>query len=339
MQADPIFTGTKMMATSSPDRIKESFLECIGMLSGSTVSFVMKVDGSEGKVVRATIPSLVSIRIPMEGLPEDVGSTMNRSRADLGPWLEVQAFSDGRLNSVILRRFEVGDIAYIVGTAGHDPEPFSSEAERRFSWTVPFGEQTIRVTRNQEQIKQTNARHQEELGALRERLEVTRRTSDELEGANAQLANALLEVSSAKAQSKALLVTVALGIVLFGISEFRIEPWLEASGVSPTALVYQKVLILGGLVPIQVVLERVISTRLYSSASKVRIDMYAEVLTAMLEDGILTDRELRWLELYRRQQGVTKDEAQAVEAMIRSEMLLKRRSSKPSTISTTGIPA
>ena len=67
--------------------------------------------------------------------------------------------------------------------------------------------------------------------------------------------------------------------------------------------------------------------------------MYAEVLTAMLEDGILTDRELRWLELYRRQQGVTKDEAQAVEAMIRSEMLLKRRSSKPSTISTTGIPA
>ena len=120
---------------------------------------------------------------------------------------------------------------------------------------MPFGEQTIRVTRNQEQIKQTNARHQEELGALRERLEVTRRTSDELEGANAQLANALLEVSSAKAQSKALLVTVALGIVLFGISEFRIEPWLEASGVSPTALVYQKVLI-RGLVPIQVVLER-----------------------------------------------------------------------------------
>ena len=47
MQADPIFTSAKMMATSSPDRIKESFLECIGMLSGSTVSFVMKVDGSE----------------------------------------------------------------------------------------------------------------------------------------------------------------------------------------------------------------------------------------------------------------------------------------------------
>ena len=49
MQADPIFTSAKMMATSSPDRIKESFLECIGMLSGSTVSFVMKVDGSEGR--------------------------------------------------------------------------------------------------------------------------------------------------------------------------------------------------------------------------------------------------------------------------------------------------
>ena len=336
MQADPIFTAAKMMATSSPDRIKESFLECIGMLSGSTVSFVMKVDGSEGKVVRATIPSLVSIRIPMEGLPEDVGSTMNRSRADLGPWLEVQAFSDGRLNSVMLRRFEVGDIAYIVGTAGHDSEPFSSEAERRFSWTVPFGEQTIRVSRNQEQIKQTNTRHQEELGALRERLEVTAPLTNSR--GECATCNALLEVS-VQAQSKALLVTVALGIVLFGISEFRIEPWLEASGVSPTALVYQKVLILGGLVPIQVVLERVISTRLYSSASKVRIDMYAEVLTAMLEDGILTDRELRWLELYRRQQGVTKDEAQAVEAMIRSEMLLKRRSSKPSTISTTGIPA
>jgi len=45
----------------------------------------------------------------------------------------------------------------------------------------------------------------------------------------------------------------------------------------------------------------------------------------MLEDGVISEKELKWLEVYRRQQGITKDEAAAVEARIRADMLLAVR--------------
>ena len=53
--------------------------------------------------------------------------------------------------------------------------------------------------------------------------------------------------------------------------------------------------------------------------------MYTEVLELMLEDGVINEKELKWLEVYRRQQGITKDEAAAVEARIRADMLLAVR--------------
>jgi hypothetical protein len=55
-----------------------------------------------------------------------------------------------------------------------------------------------------------------------------------------------------------------------------------------------------------------------------------------LEDGALSEKELKWLELYRRQQGVLKEEAQAVEARMRTQMLTKSRAklqSRPASTS------
>ena len=53
--------------------------------------------------------------------------------------------------------------------------------------------------------------------------------------------------------------------------------------------------------------------------------MYEEVLSVLIEDGALSEKELRWLELYRRQQGITREEAQLVEANLRAKLLQKNR--------------
>ncbi len=64
--------------------------------------------------------------------------------------------------------------------------------------------------------------------------------------------------------------------------------------------------------------------------------MYEEVLGVLLEDGALSEKEIRWLELYRRQQGILREEAQAVEARLRMMMLKNRRQklqNSPSVVS------
>ena len=287
---------------------------------------MVKLRDDGGKIVRSTIPSLTSKLIPLEDLPSSGVESLNLSKEELGDWTHLPPFEDGRLNSIIVRRFESDGTSFFACAASSSSEKFSDEVAENFGWTVTLGEFTLRALREKELADKKDKDTQNLISAMKKEVEEAQKASDQLEGANAQLANALLDVSSAKAQSKAILATVGIGIILFAISEFRIEPWLEQSGVSPTVLVYQKVAILGGLVPIQVLFERFISKKMYSSASKVRVDMYHEVLSVMLEDSTLTARELKWLELYRRQQGVTKDEAQAVEAKIRSELLLKKRS-------------
>lgn len=325
MSQKAVARAAKLVCTAEADTARESYLEAIGMLSGSSASFVIKLRDDGGKIVRSTIPSLVSRLIPLDNLPKDLDS-LNLGKNELGDWASLPPFEDGRLNSIIARRFESNGTSFYACAASSNIEKFSEEVAENFAWTVTLGEFTLKVLREKELSEKKDKETQSIIQAMKKEVEEAQKASDQLEGANAQLANALLDVSSAKAQSKAILATVGIGILLFALSEFRIEPWLEQSGVSQTVLVYQKVAILGGLVPIQVLFERFISKKMYSSASKVRVDMYHEVLSVMLEDSTLTARELKWLELYRRQQGVTKDEAQAVEAKIRSELLLKKRS-------------
>ena len=56
-----------------------------------------------------------------------------------------------------------------------------------------------------------------------------------------------------------------------------------------------------------------------------RVDMYHEVLSVMLEDSTL-HRELKWLELFTDDNKASfQNEAQAVKAKIRSELLLKKK--------------
>lgn len=326
MSQKSVARAAKLVCTAEAETARESYLEAIGMLSGSSASFVVKLRDDGGKIVRSTIPSLISKLIPLEDLPSDGVDSLNLGKAELGDWTHLPPFEDGRLNSIIARRFESNGTSFYACAASSSPERFSDEVAENFGWTVTLGEFTLKVLREKELSDKKDKDTQNLISTMKKEVVEAQKATDQLEGANAQLANALLDVSSAKAQSKAILATVGIGIILFAISEFRIEPWLEQSGVSPTVLVYQKVAILGGLVPIQVLFERFISKKMYSSASKVRVDMYHEVLSVMLEDSTLTARELKWLELYRRQQGVTKDEAQAVEAKIRSELLLKKRS-------------
>ena len=320
-----LFSNTaKQVYSASHENVREVFLEAICILSESSTSFILKVNDDTAQVVRSTLPSLLGIELQHGVLPVD-HTTKAISNGELEDWKILPPVNDGRMKSILMCRFNYKGEHFLACAGKSTIDAYSEEVVESFADIAALGEHTIKVLRDE-------ARHEKDKQLLRTKIEKlnkqiasTQTTADQLEGANAQLSNALLEVSSAKAQSKALLITVGIGILLFAISEFRIEPWLESSGVSERAVTYQKILILGGLVPVQVLVERFISSKVNSNASQIRITMYEEVLSVLLEDGALTEKELRWLELYRRQQGITREEAQLVEAKLRAKLLQKNR--------------
>ena len=320
---------TQQVCQTDIEDIREVYLEAICVLAESSTSFILKVNDDKAEVVRSTLPSLLNVSIEGSAIRlED--ESFSLTGEELSAWSALPPVADGRIKSILLRRFTVGSEGYIACAASSQINAFNQDVRDQFNWTAPLGAHTVRLIRNSAKIDREKRDLLRKIEAIKEELVSAQSAADQLEGSNAQLSNALLEVSSAKAQSKALLLTVGIGIVLFAFSEFRIEPWLEASGVSPSTLVYQKVLILGGLVPVQVVVERFISSKVNSNASAIRVSMYEEVLGVLLEDGALTEKEIRWLELYRRQQGILREEAQAVEARLRMIMLKSRRQTSQS---------
>ena len=324
MNFDIVTNITQQVCQTDVENIREVYLEAICVLAEASTSFILKLNGDEAKVVRSTLPSLLHVSLKSDTIRLE-NESFCLTEDELLAWSALPPVGDGRLKSIILRRFTVGSESYVACAASSQTDAFTQDACDQFNWTAPLGAHTIRLIRNSAKNELEKRALMKQMDALKKELAGAQTAADQLEGSNAQLSNALLEVSSAKAQSKALLLTVGIGIILFAISEFRIEPWLEASGASPSTLVYQKVLILGGLVPIQVVVERFISSKVNSNASAIRIGMYEEALGVLLEDGALTEKEIRWLELYRRQQGILREEAQAVEARLRMTMLKKKR--------------
>lgn len=324
MKPDVISNITQQVFDADAESVREVYLEAICMLAETSTSFIIKFGKNEGEVVRSTLPSLMGVKIPTAELSLEEGSH-STSGDNLRHWDKLPPVKDGRIKSIGVRKYIVAGETYLACAGASGTDHFTPERLDQFNWTAPLGTHAVRLIRSSAKVAREQKAMSERLNSLKKELLSAETMADQLEGTNAQLSNALLEVSSAKAQSKALLFTVGIGIVLFGISEFRIEPWLEASGASPSALIYQKILILGGLVPIQVLVERFISTKVNSNASAIRISMYEEVLMVLLEDGALSEKELRWLDLYRRQQGITKEESQAVEAKLRNELLKKQR--------------
>ena len=324
MKADFISNITQQVCDAEAENVREVYLEAICMLAETSTSFIIKFGKDDGEVVRSTLPSLMGVNIPTSELSLVEGAYCV-SGEGLNPWNALPPVNDKRIKSIGVRKYIVAGETYLACAGASNADHFTPALLDQFNWTAPLGTHAVRLIRNSAKVAREQKAMNERIDQLKTELLSAETLADQLEGTNAQLSNALLEVSSAKAQSKALLFTVGIGIVLFAISEFRIEPWLEASGASPSALVYQKILILGGLVPIQVLVERFISTKVNSNASTIRISMYEEVLNVLLEDGALSEKELRWLELYRRQQGITKEESQAVEAKLRNELLKKQR--------------
>lgn len=324
MNEDLVLKTTQQVCSADVDTIREVYLEAICVLGDASTSFILKSGEKQATVVRSTLPSLMNVNIPNHQIRlEDNAFCLTSD--EMQAWQMLPPVADGRMQSIIARRFSVAGEGYLACAGASSPDAFSEETLAQFNWTAPLGAHTVQTIRTKAKYEREKLELSKKIEDAQDLLLVAEAASDHLEGANAQLSNALLEVSSAKAQSKALLLTVGIGILLFAVSEFQIEPWLEASGVSASTLVYQKILILGGLVPIQVLVERFISSKVNSNASMIRVSMYEEVLGVLLEDGALTEKELKWLELYRRQQGVLKEEAQAVEARMRTQMLTNSR--------------
>ena len=309
---------------SSHENVREVFLESICIMSNSSTSFILKMGEEGSTVVRSTLPSLMGKVIDNSLIPLDL-KTFSHTNGNLEGWMVLPPVSEGRMKSILGCKFSFGSEHYVACAGDSKDEAFDGDTVNKFSEISHAGEHTIMLIRQEQERQEQITQYSDRVKRLQTQITNASVTTEQLEGANAQLSNALLEVSSAKAQSKALLITVGIGIFLFAISEFQIEPWLEASGVSDRALVYQKILILGGLIPVQVVVERFITSKVNSNASQIRIGMYEEVLSVLLEDGALTKKELRWLELYRRQQGITREEAQLVEATLRSKLLHNSR--------------
>ena len=115
------------------------------MLSGSSASFVVKLRDDGGKIVRSTIPSLISKLIPLEDLPSKGVESLNLGKEELGDWNHLPPFEDGRLNSIIARRFESNGASFFACATSSSPERFSDEVAENFGWTVTLGEFTLKV--------------------------------------------------------------------------------------------------------------------------------------------------------------------------------------------------
>ena len=243
MKADLVSNITQQVCQADVDEVREVYLEAICMLAESSTSFILKFGTSEGSIVRSTLPSLMHVKLPTDVMRlTDESYTVEGD--DLDAWSALPPVKDGRIKSLAVRRFNVSGETYMACAGNADEGHYSHDLLEQFNWTAPLGAHTVRLIRHNAKVEREKRSLNNTIDELKQELASAESMADQLEGTNAQLSNALLEVSSAKAQSKALLFTVGIGIVLFAISEFRIEPWLEASGVSETTLIYQKVLIL-----------------------------------------------------------------------------------------------
>lgn len=138
-------------------------------------------------------------------------------------------------------------------------------------------------------------------------------SNERLEEANANLQATMTNLTDAEVRRKATLITLLVAVVLFLVSEFAIEPIIERNVGRGFPLVFSKILILGFLIPVEMVTSRILSAQVRQATDLIKA-RYLKLLEAAYDDGIITDLERTLLNSSREQFGLTKVEADLIEA-------------------------
>jgi len=153
-------------------------------------------------------------------------------------------------------------------------------------------------------------------------------SNEALDSANKQLENTVLELNdtmakltSAEVRSQATKATLAVALILFIISEFAIEPELEANIGNTLFLQVAKIAIFSLLIPFEIIASRVIESGLTES-DEINIKMYRNLLESAYDDGIITDMERTILTSSASQLGLSPQKATAIEEQVQREMEL-----------------
>lgn len=145
----------------------------------------------------------------------------------------------------------------------------------------------------------------QEAAALNKELQSTLRELNETVGA----------LTSAKAQRIATTVTLFTATILFFISEFLLEPVLEARIESEFVLIIAKGLIFAILIPVEIIGSR-LAERNLTESGKINQSLYRDLLLAAYEDDVITDMERNLLNSSARQLGINSTIAKRLEQEI-----------------------
>ena len=130
-------------------------------------------------------------------------------------------------------------------------------------------------------------------------------SNDELLKLNEELSSTMSKLTSAELRRKSIIITLIVAGLLFIISEFAIEPILENKIQNKIVLIFLKLLILGTLVPIEIIVSKILESNI-THDDEINESMYLKILKAAYEDGIITDMERSVLRSSAKQLGISK---------------------------------
>ena len=137
-------------------------------------------------------------------------------------------------------------------------------------------------------------------------------SNQELVKLNEELSSTMSKLTSAELRRKSIIITLIVAGLLFIISEFAIEPVLEKEIDNKIILILLKLLILGMLVPIEIMVSKILESNI-SKDDEINESMYQKILEAAYEDGIITDMERSVLRSSAKQLGISKNRAVELE--------------------------
>jgi len=147
--------------------------------------------------------------------------------------------------------------------------------------------------------------------ATQRALTAEQQAKDKVEQALLNLNAAVKAADNAEQRRRALLITGGIGVVLYIVSEFVIDATIEANLEGP-GVVMAKLSILMVLLPLQMIVERLSVKTAGAEGDSVREHLFADLLRVLLEDELLTEKELRTIDTFRVHHGFTHSEATEV---------------------------
>ena len=298
---------------------------------GSKISTKSKLKSGFGG---AKLETKVGLKSNFGGGIKSKGKTQIESVADIGDLLESRkSLMKNTLNHNVnelhehLKEKLSNSSKVVVDLA----ELSKIEKESRESWYKATHEMTVEKKASKESIQRRynralKAREQAEAvieesarklylaqEETKKALESETKAKAEVEAILLDLNAAIAEANNSEQRRRALLITGVTGIILYLFTEFSLEPFVEAAVGSGIELILAKVFLLFILIPFQMVTEKFMIKQTHSDGDGVREHMFREILSVVIDDGVVDEKERNLIETFRRHNGL--DHTRADEIM------------------------